>query len=316
MAVYKLKSALKNYLWGGQKLIEKYNKVSDDIVAESWLVSFHKDGPSIIVNGQYEGMNLIDYLSEVTPSVLGTKGSTFKEFPILVKFLDAKQDLSIQVHPNDDYALEVEGEYGKNEMWIVLEAEENAGIYYGVKDSLTKQQYREAIENNTICDVLNFIHVKAGDVYYIPAGTIHAVGQGLVICEIQQSSNSTYRVYDFNRVGPDGKLRDLHIDKAVDVSHLEPVSFEVTSKWEKFDGYSLRNLLSNQYFSVKMMKIEAELQLSSSVESFQAVVITEGEGTLVFEDESLEFVKGDSFFVEANTDYTIVGHCDLVVASI
>lgn len=316
MAVYKLKSALKNYLWGGEKLKEKYNKVSDDIVAESWLVSFHKDGPSVITNGQYEGLTLIDYLSKVSSTVLGTKGSAFQEFPILVKFLDAKQDLSIQVHPDDEYALRVEGEFGKNEMWIVLEAEEGSGIYYGVKEAITKQQYREAIENNTICDVLNFVHVKPGDVYYIPAGTIHAVGQGLVICEIQQSSNSTYRVYDFNRVGADGKLRELHIDKAVDVSHLEPIHFKVASHWEKQAGYSLKNLLSNQYFSVKMLKIETELELSSNSESFQAVVVIEGSGTLVDDEENLDFVKGDSFFVEANTIYKVKGTCDLVIASV
>lgn len=316
MAVYKLKSALKNYLWGGEKLKEKYNKVSDDIVAESWLVSFHKDGPSVILNGPYEGMTLIEYLSKVTPVVLGTKGSSFQEFPILVKFLDAKQDLSIQVHPDDKYALAVEGEYGKNEMWIVLEAEENSGIYYGVKDSLTKEEYRQSIKNNTICENLNFIKVRAGDVYYIPAGTIHAVGKGLVICEIQQSSNSTYRVYDFNRVGTDGKLRELHIEKAVDVSNLEPVSFEVESAWEKLEGYSLRKLLSNQYFTVKMLQIDDELELKSNSDSFQAVVVTEGNGILMHGNETLDFVKGDSFFVEASTTYQIKGTCDLVIASV
>ena len=202
---FKLTPAFKDYLWGGEKLKTLYNKKCDmDIVAESWELSCHKDGKSTIIGGEFEGETLSDYIQNHGKGVLGKNASKFDYFPILIKFIDAKGDLSVQVHPDDEYALKNEGEYGKTEMWYILECEEGATLYYGFKRDVTRAEYENAIKNNTLTDILNKVPVNKGDVFFIEAGTVHAIGKGIVICEIQQNSNTTYRVYDYNRKDKDG----------------------------------------------------------------------------------------------------------------
>ncbi|MFV0381045.1 MAG: type I phosphomannose isomerase catalytic subunit [Breznakia sp.] len=176
----------------------------------------------MITTGEYAGETFIEYLSIMGKSIWGENAQHFDQFPIFIKFIDAQEALSIQVHPDDEYALRVEHEYGKNEMWYIVDCEPGSFLYYGVNQNLSKEEFMKHIKEDTILNVLNKVEVKKGDCFFIKAGTIHAIGAGCLICEIQQNSNSTYRVYDFGRVGVNGKPRELHIQEAVDVSCLTP----------------------------------------------------------------------------------------------
>ena len=216
--VVKLDPAFKDNLWGGTKLRTVFGKKCDyDVIGESWELSAHPDGQSRIADGRYKGMLFNDYLSIIGKEALGWKCQAQDRFPVLIKFIDAKQALSIQIHPDDEYALENEGEYGKNEMWYVIDCEPGAYLYCGLSKDVSKEEIEERIANNTITEVLNRIDVKPGDVVMVKAGTIHAIGAGILICEIQQNSNSTYRMYDYDRRDKFGNPRELHVAKALDV---------------------------------------------------------------------------------------------------
>ncbi len=311
MAILKLKPALKHYLWGGKKLIESYGINSDQKVAEAWVVSCHPDGPSKIESGPFENMTLTEYIEKQGSDILGTHGKSYESFPILVKLLDANLDLSIQVHPNDEYALEVEGEYGKNEMWLILESEPGSIIYYGVNQDLTKDEFKASIENQTILEKLRKVETKPYDFFYMPTGTIHALGKGNVIVEVQQSSNSTYRIYDFDRRDSEGNLRELHIDKAVAVSTLSPMAYEPIEIKEE-----VTPLIHNQYFKTQLVKLNKLTSFEASELSFQALVVLKGEGMIRDQDQEYKLKPGDGFFVEANSQYEIDGNLELLIAEV
>ena len=212
-----LDAPCKDYLWGGNRLREEYGKVSDkDKIAESWELSCHKDGESVIANGELAGKTLTQYIEEQGKAVLGKNCEKFENFPILIKLIDAKDNLSVQVHPNNEYAMRVEGEYGKTEMWYIVDCDPGAELIYGFKGEISRDEFKERIANNTLLEVTNNVPVHKGDVFFIEAGTLHAIGKGILIAEIQQNSNTTYRVYDYGRVGADGKPRQLHVEKAVE----------------------------------------------------------------------------------------------------
>lgn len=316
MEIIKLKPAFKDYLWGGTKLKMSFHKTTDlDIVAESWEVSTHKDGASIIENGVYQGKTLNEYFDLAGHDVLGSKGKAFEQFPMLIKFIDAKGNLSIQVHPDDAYAKKVEHEYGKTEMWYILEAEDGASLYFGVNKTVTRDEFKAKIEDNTVLDVLKQVPVHKGDVFFIEAGTIHAIGEGIVLCEIQQNSNSTYRVYDFGRVGADGKPRELHIEKALDVSNLSPVDsdFKPCGTWNTHMDYKLIMLGTCEYFTSYLYDVESSCTINVDETSFASVVVVEGEGTI----GNLTFVKGDSFFLPSGIQKVeISGNCEFVLAKV
>ena len=321
MAIVKLSPAFKDYLWGGNKLKKDFHKKTDlDIVAESWELSTHKDGQSVVVTGPHAGKNLSEYLEAVGKDALGTKGKEFEFFPILIKFIDAKGNLSIQVHPDNEYALRVEKEYGKTEMWYILDCEEGASLYYGTNREITKEEFRERIENNTVLDVLKKVPVHKGDVFFIASGTIHAIGEGIVICEIQQNSNTTYRVYDFGRVGADGKPRELHIDKAIDVSNLTPLenNFKPQGELEVYKGYTRALMASCEYFTTYIYDVETECTVNVDDESFASIVIVEGENVVVSSAETmLGARKGDSIFADANTGkVTVKGKCKFILSRV
>lgn len=304
MEILKLAPAFKDYLWGGLKLVEQYNKKSDLAkVAESWEMSNHKDGSSTIISNARQGQSFRDYLEEVGKDAWGTKAAKYDSFPIMIKFIDAKQALSIQVHPDDEYALKYEGEFGKNEFWYVLEAEPDAFLYYGVNQDMTREEFKEYIDKGVICDYLKKVEVKKGDCFYIETGTIHAIGAGIVIAEIQQCSNSTYRVFDFNRLGVDGKPRELHIDKAVAVSKLTPnaSSGEPDGTVEKYDGFEKLLLTDNSYFNCTKYDVTDCVKLEVTKESFQALIILEGQGTIFDGETTIELIKGDSIFIPAQS---------------
>ncbi|CAH2761163.1 class I mannose-6-phosphate isomerase [Erysipelothrix amsterdamensis] len=305
MAVIKLSPAFKDYLWGGTRLKEMYQKQTDlDIVAESWEVSTHPDGPSYVVSGVDEGKTLTEYIKYYGTQILGTHAQDFDFFPILVKFIDAKKDLSIQVHPNDDYGLKHEGEYGKTEMWYIVEAEPDSAIYYGTKNKISRDDFAQAIESNTVLDVLNRVPVKKGDVIFVEAGTIHAIGAGIVICEIQQNSNTTYRVYDYNRKDACGNLRQLHLKQALDVSNLDPLDthFKPQGKLETFENYQKQVLVSCPYFKTTCMNLSGVLDYKVGPESFETWVVLEGSLDITHNNHTTKLKAGETLFLEANTN--------------
>lgn len=320
MAMIRLAPAFKDYLWGGTKLKEAYNKhTTCQIVAESWELSTHPDGVSIVDSGYDKGMLFKDYLDKAGKQVLGTKGASFEFFPMLIKLIDAKDNLSIQVHPDNEYALRVEKEYGKTEMWYILEAKEGASLYYGTNTEISKEEFRKRIENQTLLAVLKKVCVHKGDVIFIKAGTIHAIGAGIVICEIQQNSNSTYRVYDFGRTDINGKPRALHIEKAIDVANLTPLSsdFKPCEPWVKHDTYTCAKMASCEYFTTYIYEVTSECKVQVNEESFAAIEFIDGIGSIACTDTLLSFQKGDSFFVEAKTGtVTIKGNCRFILAKL
>ena len=309
MALLKLRPSFKDYLWGGHKLVDEFNKEYDgDILAESWEMSCHKDGPSYIVGGAFDGMTLSEYIEKNGKEVLGSNCDKFEDFPILIKLIDAKKDLSVQVHPDNEYALKNEGQYGKTEMWYVVDCEPGAQLFYGFKSEISKEEFEKRIKENTLTDILNAVKVKKGDVFFIDAGTIHAIGKDILIAEIQQNSNVTYRVYDYGRKGADGKERELHVDKAVEVTKRMPPT-------EK--GFS-PDIASCEYFTVDKLYLDGEYfsKVSGMVtdKSFMNVLFLSGSGEIVCGEEKMSFKKGDSFFLTANSgEYEVSGKCEALV---
>lgn len=315
----KLIPAFKDYIWGGTKLKTDYGKKSElDIVAESWELSTHKDGPSVIANGKYEGKTLAEYIKAEGKTILGSHAPTESELSILIKFIDARDNLSVQVHPDDDYALKNEGDFGKTEMWYVLDAEEGSQLVYGFTKDITKEEFRTYLESNTLSEVLNDVDVKKGDTFFIEAGTMHAIGKGIQIVEIQQSSNVTYRVYDYGRVGVDGKPRELHIEKAIEVTALKKAEApKVVYNFEGCKGYSQAELAKCKYFKVDVLKVKDEAVLNVDETSYHCIVVLEGKSTVVSEGESLEVTKGDTLFLPANSgEYSIKGECQVILSRI
>ncbi len=309
--IVKLDPAFKDNLWGGTKLRTVFGKQCDyDIIAESWELSAHPDGQSIIAEGSYKGMLFNDYLSIIGKEALGWKCQAQDRFPILIKFIDAKQALSIQIHPDDEYALENEGEYGKNEMWYVVDCEPGAYLYCGLSRDVSREELEERIANNTITEVLNKIDVKKGNVVMVKAGTIHAIGAGIIICEIQQNSNSTYRMYDYDRRDKFGNPRELHVAKAMDVvdthMYIKDNSSEVLI--EENEHYKQQRLVQCKYFECFKYDIIDEAKIAVDESSFISVVFIEGEGTIQCDDRDkvLHFKAGESFFVRAGKRSVIV----------
>lgn len=293
----KLSPAYKDYLWGGTKLRDIYHKPCDyDIIAESWELSAHEAGQSIVTTGKHKGEKFGDYLEAVGKDILGWKCSPLQAFPLLIKFIDAKGNLSVQVHPDDDYALENENQYGKNEMWYVIDNEPGAGLYVGFNRDVSREEVEERVKNNTIMDVLNFYPTKPGDVFFIPAGTVHAIGAGNLICEIQQSSNCTYRLYDYDRRDKFGNPRELHLKKALDVLNFNQYTVTEQQKETSSDGLVL---VRCKYFESTLYEVEDTINIALENDRFCSLVCIKGEGILQIADMLMEIKAGESVFVPA-----------------
>ncbi len=315
----KLKPAFKDYLWGGTRLRDDFGKDCDfDKIAESWELSCHKDGNSVVADGEFAGLTLAQYIEKEGKSVLGTNCEKFENFPILIKLIDAKDNLSVQVHPNNEYAQRVEGEYGKTEMWYVVDCDEGASLLYGFKHNITKEEFRERIENNTLLEVTNSVPVKKGDVFFIEAGTLHAIGKGILIAEIQQNSNTTYRIYDYGRVGADGKPRQLHIDKAVDVTNLCPAKPYPQSEPVDMGGWTKKRLAKCEYFTVDVINVDTSASLEADKSSFVNILVLDGGCVLSSEgNDAVELKKGDSVFIPAGLGkFELTGKCSAVMTHI
>ena len=313
MGILKLKPAFQEYLWGGHRLIDEYNmKYDGPVLAEAWTLSCHPSGMSVIENGPEAGKTLQAYIDENGADVLGRNCRRFRDFPILIKLIDARESLSIQVHPSNGFALSHEGQYGKTEMWYILDAEPDAEIYYGFKKEISREEFENRIRENTLTDVLRSVKVHKGETYLIESGTIHAIGKGVLVAEIQQNSNVTYRVYDYGRVGKDGKKRDLHIEKALAVTNRLPAV-------SRGEGYP--HVADCDYFTVDKLNLDGSLtyrmQGMVTEDSFLSITILDGEGVLSCRNEKMEYRRGDSFFLPAASgSWQVEGTCDALLTTI
>lgn len=321
--IYALYPIYKDYLWGGNRLRNEYGKKSDlPKVAESWELACHKDGTCSI------GLAGIDASAPVPLTefikqrgriqVLGTKPGAYPSFPVMIKLIDAKDNLSVQVHPDDRYARRVEGSVGKTEMWYIVDCEEGAELLYGFDHAVTREEVEAAALNDTLPDLANHVPVHKGDVFWINAGTLHAIGKGIVIAEIQQNSNLTYRLYDYGRVDKDGHKRELHLEKALDVLRLEkPVRMGPIGRKENHLGYSRTLLGTCHYFTVFSIDLISEYTGNATPVSFHCLTVTEGTMTIENEGQRVEAGKGDSYFIPAGSGaYTLRGSGHVLITTV
>ena len=294
--VVKLKPAIKSYIWGGT-YFQQFHKGNNKIISELWELSARQDS-SIIVSGPNQGKLLKDVM---TNEDIGPVCNRFPYFPLLIKLIDAKENLSVQVHPSDDYALKNENSFGKTEMWHILSADEGAGLYVGLNNDYTKEDIETKLKDGTILDALNFFKVKPGDSFLIESGTIHAIGKGVRLIEIQQNSDLTYRLYDYHRVDKDGHERELHIDKALKVINYK--KFKNPAKNGDF-------LANTPYFKVKRLDIDGELLLKADGDSFMSFTFINGDGFV----DDIPYQIYDTFFLPHGKECRIKGHGTIVLS--
>ena len=308
-----LAPACKDYLWGGDRLNTEFGKnIPMSPLAETWECSTHPDGASVIASGNFSGVTLQKFVKQY-PQVLGIRHEKEKELPILVKFIDAKRDLSVQVHPSDEYAKEFEnGQLGKSEMWYIVDAQKGAKIVYGFEHDTDAETIKKAIDSGEIEKYLHFVPVKKNEVYFVNAGTVHAIGAGVLIAEIQENSNLTYRLYDYNRMDQYGKKRELHIKRALEVLRYKGCNYlrqpMRVLKYER--GIARETLCRCKYFEVGRMLINTEvlhhtIEYASDELSFRVLMCLDGCGSLRYKNgnntEIIDFYKGDTIFVPANS---------------
>lgn len=303
--LFRLKPAGKEYLWGGNTLVREFGKESGSgTLAESWELSCHEDGLSAIADGPYAGISLREYL-EGHPQEQGTVPGRFPEFPVLVKWIDAAEKLSVQVHPDDGYAYAHEHQPGKTEMWYVAEAGPGAEIYLGFKRHVTKEEFEKALRDGTICGLLRRIPVKKGDTFFIEPGTVHAIGAGVLVAEIQQSSNVTYRLFDYGRTDKNGRKRELHIRQACEVASLDPVRTACD-----FAGHLGRC----RYFTVDQKRLNGREELVTNGATFYAVLVLAGSLCAAGGGRTVTAGRGACLYVGAEPGrYELRGSCELLM---
>lgn len=304
-----LKPVYQDNIWGGSQIPKRYNREAyDGICAESWEISTRSEGMSIVKNGEYKGLSLSDVIKQEGTGILGTKYATLDELPLLIKLIDSKQKLSVQVHPNNENA-HLTGGNPKTEMWYILDATPEAIVYAGLKLNTTKEKFQQGIENNNLEPFMEKIPVKKGTTIFIPGGTVHAIAEGCLLLEVQQSSNTTYRVYDWGRIGHNGKSRELHIKKAMDTIDFtqgveglikEPI---VISKTE---NSTLEEYVSCPYFNFKKLILNGTETITKTKKSFYGLFIESGEATIKIGDNSETLKIGTSCLIPgAVTEFDI-----------
>ena len=288
-----LEGVLQDKIWGGTKLRDEYGyDIPTETTGEYWAISAHPNGPATVINGEHKGKTLAE-IWKLNPKLFGNQ--TEEVFPLLTKIIDANSDLSVQVHPDDAYGLEVEGELGKTECWYVLSAEPDAEIIFG-HNAQSEDDFRGYIDSGEWDTLLRSVKVKAGDFFYVPSGTVHAIGAGVMILETQQSSDTTYRLYDYNRADDAGTPRELHIDKSIDVSTIPHVDNQAKPMVETHDNGRVTTLVSNDFFTVFEWEV-AGLVTFTQQAPYTLVSVIAGEGTLTVEDTAYEIKKGHHFIL-------------------
>lgn len=313
--IFLLEPALKETIWGGNKLREKYGKVSELAnIAESWECSVHPQGLSKVASGKHKGRYLRDVLAEY-PEYLGDKIKSVDNFPFLIKFIDAREKLSVQVHPDDEYAKKHEnGASGKTEMWYVVEAENDAELVYGFYNDITMLQLADGAKNGDIEKYLNKVRTHSGDVFFIPAGTVHGIGAGNLIVEVQENSDLTFRLYDYNRVDSDGHKRELDIDKALNVVNYSK-SANIRQPMRVFryaKGISKENVFRCKYFQVEKFSVNTNKNINLEFNSISCKILVciSGESNIILDNRggNMCFKKGDSVFVsKKNNQISMTG---------
>ncbi len=320
----KMQPVFKDYLWGGSELNKSWNKNSPfERTAESWELSAQENGTSFAAEGEYKGKSLTEIIDILGPGAVGKDFGTSDRFPLLVKLIDPAKDLSVQVHPDDAYAMEHENDFGKTEMWYVADRKPGSRLLCGFNRDMDRETFRRASKDGSLTDYLNQIEVEPGDAFLIEAGTVHAIGKDMLIVEIQQNSNVTYRIYDYGRRGPDGKTRELHLDRALQVTDFKKFSVntdDAQRKYEEKEYGTYRHLAESAYFRVGEYILDKEnpsLALSADERSFHTLVFLDGRGTIEHKGSSYDFIKGDTFFIPAGSgDYCIKGRSLFLQASL
>lgn len=306
----------KDYIWGGNRLKEQLNKnTSYNRTAESWEISANSNGNCKVLNEEYKDTTLADLFNntEIKEEIFGSKCLNMKEFPLLIKYIDAKDNLSIQVHPDDEYAQSIGQPNGKNEMWYIMDCEDNSQIVGGLKQKLSNRELKEAVDNNEIKNNLNYINVKRGDSIYIPAGTLHAILKNNLICEIQQNSDTTYRVYDWDRIDKNGIGRQLHKKEASET--IKPELIPDVKHTDNEEVY--QKIVENEYFEVYKINCIDEFEDYTNEETFYTMNVVNGNGIIETDSQKLEIKKGDSFIIPASAGkYCIKGNLELLKTSI
>lgn len=312
-----LKPVGKDNLWGGNRLNTEFHKnIQIKPLAETWECSAHPAGPSTVVNGEFVGVTLKDVL-KIHPEYLGTRVDKTYGLPVMVKFIDAEKDLSVQVHPDDEFARVNENDFGKSEMWYVVDADKKASLVHGFAHDVNENMLRSSVVEGDLDKHLNKIHVNKGDVFYTPAGTIHGIGAGCLIAEIQENSNVTYRVYDYDRVDKNGKKRELHFDKAVQVLNMKAIQpyKQHARLMHYYPGCSREILCRCKYFETERIKVTRGLAFTVMETSFQIILCLSGDGgleTSIYK-KPLRFKKGDCIFLPAGLGRCfIIGECEFL----
>lgn len=314
----KFKKNLVKKVWGGRKFKEVLNMElpDNDLYGESWEVSSHKGGLSYVDNGDFQGKSLIELIEKYGKDILGEEiAEKFKgKFPLLIKYLDINDRLSVQVHPSDEYALRVEGEFGKSESWYIMEASDDATLILGIKDGITKEIFKERVEAKEFDGLFNTVKVKKGDFINLCPGVVHATMEGsILICEVQQNSDTTYRIYDFDRL-VDGKLRELHIDKALDVIDFEGDVEITTDKSRKkilLAGAEKEELIRGEYFNIDKYLVDGEFKDEIN-RNFKVYSILDGEGKIIYNEKEYYAEKGDTYFIPAGLELKIIGKLEIL----
>ena len=304
---------LKERIWGGTKLKTYLNKpISSNITGESWEISTVENDVSIVANGFYKGKSINELINEFPDEILGTKAykQFGKQFPLLFKYLDAREDLSIQLHPNDELAKKRHNSFGKTEMWYVMQADENARLIVGFKEKSTPEEYLKHLNNKTIVDILDTKKVKQGDVFFLETGTVHALGAGIVIAEIQQTSDVTYRIYDFDRVDANGNSRELHIDLALEAINYETV--DAQKYYSKNENQS-NTIVDCRYFTTYIIPLNGAVKVNKNQNSFTVYMCVDGSFELKINAEIFYYQKGDTVLIPAAlTNFELSGSASIL----
>ena len=311
----RLKPCLRSYLWGGTRLREEYHKTGAGIIAESWELSVRSDGPTLIGSGAHCGESLADILCADPVGMAGTRCGV-APFPLLIKLIDAQKDLSVQVHPSDASACREKGEQGKTEMWYVVDCEPESTLFLGFSRAVTPDELRQRAQDGTICEVLNRVAVHPGDVFFVRPGTVHAIGAGILVAEIQQNSDTTFRVYDYNRLGADGKPRQLHLERAIEVMNCAPAQGAADTLLPcPPDG--VQEVLTCEYFRVRRAEVKRRIDLSTEGGSFTHLMCVRGGGDILCGGRNYPFRQGDSYFLPAALgEYAVEGDCSLLLSGV
>ena len=297
---------LKERIWGGEKLKTILNKpITSKITGESWELSTVEGDVSVVSNGELKGKSLMELIDESPNEILGTEvyKRFGKQFPLLFKYLDAREDLSIQVHPNDKLAKERHNSFGKTEMWYVTQADADARIIVGFKENSSKEEYLKHLNDKSLVSILDTVKAKPGDVFFLETGTVHAIGAGLVVAEIQQTSDITYRLYDFDRKDAQGNTRELHVDLALDAINYNKV--DTQKKYETKTNTS-NVVVDCPYFTTNFLPLENKLEVSKSGESFTVYMCIEGSFEIEYNGFKQSYIKGDTILVPAEINAFIL----------